>query len=408
MEVIAAERQVAAAQRDVTAAEREVAAAERQVAAAARELDDLGSGPSATDLAASRASVASAASSVAAAELHLAELRADPDPGELEIDREELDSARASLVDAEVRLADLLAGADASDIRESQAAVTRAEIDLAELRGEADPLAIERQELDVADATRQLEAARASLAGSVLTAPIAGVVLTVDNHVGERVSGSFITLGAADSLRARVKIDESDIGSIELGQPVDLTFQALGDRSYRGEVSWIAAQGEVEQSLVTFEVDIALDAADQQLRAGLSSDVLILIAEVSDVIVVPKAAVQTAPRGGVVVVVGYDQAPERRLVQTGLSDAFLVEITSGLEVGELVRPNAAQALADLRAAEQLGGGGDGPAGGQPGAQARGLAGQARPGGAQFQRQPGDGPPGGLRQPGGGQGGAGQP
>ncbi len=394
-----------------------IATAERNEAIAAAELEDVLEGPSSTELATRRANVASAESALAVARARLDDLIAEADASDVRMAEEDVriaeedvqvaeedvlvaeqnvTSALAGLADAEARLADLLAGADASDLRQAQLAIARAEIDLADLREDAepetDPLGVERLELAVSDATRALETARTALTDATLISPTTGVVLTVDADVGERVSAAFLTVGVSDSLRVRINVDENDIGMLEVGQPADLTFAALDDREYKGKVAWIAVQGEVDQGLVTFPVDISLDAPDEQLRAGLTADVEILVAEARDVIVVPKAAVQTTPRGGVVFVAAADGSSSRRVVQTGLSGRLQIEIVSGLEVGELVMPNAAQALAEARAAAQAaageGGTQAGPAGqlGGPGGQAGPGAGtggaQQAPGGAQ--------------------------
>ena len=389
---------------DLDALNEALVAAERNEVTAAAELDDLLAGPSATDLATRRSNIAAAESSLAVARAKLADLSADVDAGDVRmaeenvraaeddvhvaeddvrvaeenvrVAEENVTSALASLADAEAKSADLLAGVDASDLRKAELAITRAEIDLADLRADAepdpDPLAVERLELAVADARRVLENARTALADATLVSPTAGVVLTVDANVGERVSDAFITLGVSDSLRVRINVDENDIGMLEVGQPADLTFAALDDREYKGKVAWIAVQGVVDQGLVTFPVDISLDEPDEHLRAGLTADVEILVAEARNVIVVPKAAVQTTPRGGVVFVAAADGSASRRVVQTGLSNRLRVEVVSGLEAGELVMPNAAQAQAEARAAAQAAraaAGGQGVQGAQPGAQA---------------------------------------
>ncbi len=388
---------------DLDALNEALVAAERNEVTAAAELDDLLAGPSATDLATRRSNIAAAQSSLALARAKLADLSADVDAGDVRaaeedvrVVEENVTSALASLADADAKLADLLAGVDASDLRKAELAITRAEINLADLRADTepdpDPLAVERLELAVADARRDLENARTALADATLVSPTAGVVLTVDANVGERVSDAFITLGVFDSLRVRINVDENDIGMLEVGQPADLTFAALDDREYKGKVAWIAVQGVVDQGLVTFPVDISLDAPDEHLRAGLTADVEILVDEARNVIVVPKAAVQTTPRGGVVFVAAADGSASRRIVQTGLSNRLLVEVVSGLEAGERVMPNAAQAQAEARAAAQAaaaaGGGQTGRAGqfggqgGQAGAGAPAGGAQPATGGAQ--------------------------
>ena len=408
--VAQAARDDQAAGPDLTELNEAITTAERNEVTAAAELDDLLTGPSSTDLATRRANVASAESSLAVARAKLGDLSADVDAGDLRVAEEDVrvaeedvriaeedvlvaeenvTSALAGLSDAEAKLAELLAGADASELRQAQLAIARAEIDLADLRADAepdpDPLGVERLELAVSDAIRALETARTALADATLISPTTGVVLTLDADVGERVSAAFLTVGVSDSLRVRINVDENDIGMLEVGQPADLTFGSLDDREYKGKVAWIAVQGEVDQGLVTFTVDITLDAPDEHLRAGLTADVEILVAEARNVIVIPKAAVQTTPRGGVVFAAAADGSASRRVVQTGLSNRLLVEVVSGLEVGELVMPNAAQAQAEARAAAQAAaaaGGGQAGQGGRPSGQGRQAGAAAPAGGAQ--------------------------
>ena len=395
--VAQADRDSLATGPDLDALSEAITSAERNEVTAAAELDNLLTGPSSTELATRRANVASAESSLAVARAKLADLGAAVDAGDVRaadedvrsaeedvrVTEENVTSALASLADAEAKLADLLAGADASELRQAQLTITRAEIDLADLRADAepdpDPLAVERLELAVADATRALETARTALADATLISPTTGIILTLDANVGERVSDEFSTVGVSESLRVRINVDENDIGMLEVGQPADLTFAALDDREYKGKVAWIAVQGEVDQGLVTFPVDISLDAPGEHLRAGLTADVEILVAEARNVIVVPKAAVQTTPRGGVVFVAAADGSASRRVVATGLSNRLLVEIVSGLEAGERVMPNAAQAQAEARAAAQAAAaaGGQAGQGGQAGA-AQPAAGTAVP------------------------------
>ena len=260
-----------------------ITTAERSEATAAAELEDLLDGPSWTELATRRANVASAESALAVARARLADLTAEVDASDVRMAEEDVriaeeeanvaeedvlvaeqnvTSALAGLADAEARLVDLLAGADASELRQAQLAIARSEIDLADLREDAepetDPLGVERLELAVSDAARALETARTALDDATLISPTTGIVLALDADVGERVSAAFLTVGVSDSLRVRINVDENDIGMLKVGQPADLTFAALDDREYKGKVAWIAVQGEVDQGLVTFPVDISL------------------------------------------------------------------------------------------------------------------------------------------------------
>ena len=333
---------------DLAALQDAVTSAERNQAAAELELKDLEAGATTTDLASRRANVASATTALKAARARFDALTAEPEHGDVRAAEQSLTASQASLADAQARLADTLDGADASEIRKAKAAVSKAEITLADLRSPADPLAVKRQELSINDAERQLEAARDALADASLLSPINGVVLTIEGEVGERVSGPLMRIGVSETLLTRISIDETDIGSISIGQPVTLSFQALDDRTFDGSVAWIAAQGTIDQGLVTFAVDISVDNPTPDLRAGLTSDVQIIVDGAQDVIAVPKAAIQNTPRGPIAFTLQDDDTVQPRRVTTGISNAVMIQITSGLEVGDFVMPNAAQAAANLR------------------------------------------------------------
>ena len=337
---------------NVAALKDAVASAERNQIAASLELKDLEGGATTTDLASRRASVASATTALKAARARFDALTADPENADVRVAEQSLHAARAGLADAEARLVDILDGTDESDIRKAKAAITKAEITLADLRSAADTLAVERQELSINDAVRHLETARDALADARLLSPINGVVLTINGVGGERISGPLMTIGVSKSLLTRVSIDETDIGSISVGQPVKLSFQALDDRSFDGSVSWIAAQGSIDLGLVTFAVDISLNNAAADLRAGLTSDVLIIVGGAQDAIAVPKAAVQNTPRGSMAFVVQDAGTVQPRPITTGVSNSLMIQVMSGLEVGELLMPNAAQAMANLQAGAQ--------------------------------------------------------
>ena len=155
----------------------------------------------------------------------------------------------------------------------------------------------------------------------------------------------MVTLAALDSLRVEISVDEMDIASVALGQSVRLAFQALDGDAYEGTVVRISTQGQSDQGLVTFPIEIEITAPDERLLAGLSADVTIIAAESLNAMVVPRSAVQETPRGSIVMVVGSDGSTAPRLVQTGVSNDLFVEIVDGLTEGEEVLAAGASAFA---------------------------------------------------------------
>jgi HlyD family secretion protein len=141
---------------------------------------------------------------------------------------------------------------------------------------------------DVVVARRQLEAAEASLERAVadleqarVRAPIAGTVLDVHARPGEKPgTDGLLDMGDVDRMAAKVEIYESDIGRVEIGDPVTIEAAAL-KAPLRGRVERIGLQVK-RQSVIdadpavntdarVVEVWVALDAASSQRAARFTN-----------------------------------------------------------------------------------------------------------------------------------------
>ena len=197
-----------------------------------------------------------------------------------------------------------------------------------------DNLLASQQQLNNAKLT--LTMAQAKLAGTTLTAPIAGRVLSVGGKVGnhEAPGGTgFIVLGDISNLAVSAQFSEADVGRLTVGQVASIT---LPNRTnpLPGKVSQIDPAGTVSGRLVRYGVLIAFDSVPDDLLLGESATVLVTTATATDVLYASSAAVRGVSNGTGTVTVRTNGHDEQRTVTVGLRGDQYTEITSGVSVGD--------------------------------------------------------------------------
>ncbi|MEV1142222.1 efflux RND transporter periplasmic adaptor subunit [Micromonospora sp. NPDC049799] len=198
----------------------------------------------------------------------------------------------------------------------------------------ADPLLRAHQQVTAAQLA--LAEAEDRLAGTTITAPVAGRVLSVAGPVGTRVSAGvrFVELAVVEGMQVTATFPEADAGQIAVGQTATVTPAGRSGTDLDAEVVQLDPVGASDGQVVRFGVRLALDDAPGDLLIGQSAAVRIQIATVADVLRVPAAAVEVRPDGsGAVLLAG---AAEPRAVVIGVRGDQFVEIRSGLAEGDLI------------------------------------------------------------------------
>jgi len=140
--------------------------------------------------------------------------------------------------------------------------------------------------------------AQQNLAYATIRAPIDGIVVERDVDVGQTVAASLqapqLFLIAEDLRRMQIlaSVDESDIGVIADGQPVQFTVQAYPNRTFAGQVRQVRLQSTTTQNVVNYTVVVAVDNADGALLPGMTATVSFQVAKATDVLRVPNAALR--------------------------------------------------------------------------------------------------------------------
>ena len=157
------------------------------------------------------------------------------------------------------------------------------------------------QKANVKSARITLERARQNLAYTSIRAPIDGVIVERNVDVGQTVAASFaapqLFLIARDlsDMRILVSVDESDIGAIAKGQPVEFTVQAYPTESFTGTVRQVRLQSRTQDNVVSYTAVVSVKNTTGKLLPGMTATVEFLTGLAQDVLVVPNAALRVRP-----------------------------------------------------------------------------------------------------------------
>ena len=183
---------------------------------------------------------------------------------------------------------------------------------------------------------------------------------------------ALFTISPDDTMTLAVSVDELDINSVETGQEATVTFDAIEDKEFTGEVTEIGSTASVNGGVAKYTVSISVPK-DDQMKQGMNASATITIENRENVITIPVNALQE--KGDKVFV--YTEADDEgnlsgeTEVTTGLSDGTTVEITDGLSEGDTVYYNKTGSTSDSSDSGMPGGdmggfGGDMSDGGAPG------------------------------------------
>ncbi len=212
-----------------------------------------------------------------------------------------------------------------------------------------------------------------------LTSPVAGVVDTLSLAAGQTVDkgASLMTVDSTDDWVATVSVDELDINSIKTGQYVSVTLDSMPNDTFSGKVTRVSELGSASNGITTYDVDVTVDS-NENFKLGMTVSCEITSEEAKNAVLVPVDDVLTANNRSYVMAavertdaeknaikqlisdndykgladfMGEDAAalnitmlpdPEQllysevRAVETGIENAYYVEIKSGLSEGEKI------------------------------------------------------------------------
>jgi HlyD family secretion protein len=218
----------------------------------------------------------------------------------------------------------------------SQLAQVKAQLD--KLQRSPTPEEVAIAEAQVEQSQAALDAANLRVADAILLAPFSGTVVSVGPQAGELVSAAtpIVVLADLEHYYIDASIDETDIGSLQVGQDVSITLDAFPDITLAGKVTQIDPLGSVAQGVVTYGVKIEVTLDEGVLRPSMTATVDIVVAKKDNALVVPNRAVRRGTAGRYQVEVVQAGKAETRPVTIGLSNETFTEIVEGVSEGEEV------------------------------------------------------------------------
>lgn len=188
----------------------------------------------------------------------------------------------------------------------------------------------------LAQAEAAVALADARLDQTRLTAPVDGVVLRRNVEPGDLVQPGkpLLVIGAGGPTRIVMEPDERNLAHLRLGQHAIASTEAFPEQQFKAEVSFIAPA--VDPSRGTIEVHLDVENPPDNLRAEMTASIEVTVAELESTIAVPDECVRDAATSGPFVLVVKNGTTVRRPVHVGLRGERLIEVTRGLETGEIL------------------------------------------------------------------------
>lgn len=192
-------------------------------------------------------------------------------------------------------------------------------------------------------ARAKLQRTRTLLQYARITAPFAGVITARFVDPGAYIpaatsgmpaqSAALVTLMDFSRLRVQVFVPEAEVPFITNGVPVQVTVEELPGRPFSASVTRFAyALDEATKTMLT---EIVLPNPTGELRPGMYASVQLEVEHKPEAFLLPAAAVLTEKAGSFVLLV-RDGKAKKMPVRTGFSDGVNIEITEGVEPGQLV------------------------------------------------------------------------
>ena len=226
----------------------------------------------------------------------------------------------------------------------AQASLEAATASLAAAQREYDRIKDGPDPDDVTALEARIAAAQATLDLTQLTAPFDGTITEVNLKEADRVAPGVTAFRIDDLSRLiiDVQVSEVDINRIQIDQPVNLSFDAILDKEYHGQVIQVAQVGTVVQGVVQFNDSVELTDADEDVRPGMTAAVNIIVEQLDDVLLVPNRAVRLVD-GKRVVYILQDQELETVKITLGATSDSESEVIDGeLNAGDLIVLNPPQ------------------------------------------------------------------
>lgn len=189
---------------------------------------------------------------------------------------------------------------------------------------------------------------KSQLSNTLVRSTINGTILNVPVKVGNSViqSNNFndgttiATVANMNDMLFVGKLDETEVGRIKVGMPMDITIGAIENTKLSAILEYVSPKGTEENGAIMFEMKAAVKVpSDVFIRAGYSANAEITLSKLEKVVTIPESCIEFSGDTSFVYVLtkAEPQTFEKKQVKTGMSDGMKIEIKSGLKVKDKIR-----------------------------------------------------------------------
>lgn len=190
--------------------------------------------------------------------------------------------------------------------------IARADLDEAQMAMDEASVNVNAADSEVARAKAAVDAARTARDQTIIRAPIAGIVVSRNVHVGQTIAASlespvlFRIAADLSQMQLVVDLDESDMDGVHAGDAVTFDVDSYPNETFRGTVAEIGIAPIAEQT--TTIIDVANPA--ERLKAGMTALVTLNGSRRSNVVRIPNSALAFRPPAEVLNAIGETDVPE--------------------------------------------------------------------------------------------------
>lgn len=272
----------------------------------------------------------------------VARIKIIPDEGQLSSALSRIETAKINLEDACVKHErnTLLLEKKVISREEYETTATTLALSKAELAAAQDAYSIVKEGVSRTNAKESNTLVRATITGLVLDVPVkvgSSVIQANTMNDGTTVA----TVADMNNLIFKGKVDETEVGQLNVNQPMKISIGALPDLKLDAVIENIAPKGTETNGANTFEIKAAIKVPEgQQLRAGYSANASVMLNSATGVLTLPESVIEWAGNKTYVYVLTdsvNEQKFDRTEVETGISDGINIHIKSGVTASSRLR-----------------------------------------------------------------------
>jgi HlyD family secretion protein len=212
-------------------------------------------------------------------------------------------AARANVERSQAAVDDARRKLDQAKVLAAEKLLPQSDFDTAQANYDQAVAQLKANQAAVSQAQANVNQAKVDLDHTIITAPIAGVVIARNVDVGQTVAASFqapVLFVIANDLKhmeVNASVDEADIGRVRTGQEVTFRVDAYPDRTFHGRVTQVRLQPTTVQNVVTYNTIIGVDNDDGRLMPGMTATVSVIVRKSENALRIPAAALRFRPEG---------------------------------------------------------------------------------------------------------------